>query len=483
MKRWMRLAATLYPRIWRERFGEEFDALLDDCRPSGRELLDVAKGAVCMQIAMGRGYLKFIGALAICGFLAASSISFLAPRKYVSSAEFRTRDADQLRQVLQSRAESLAHYGSILDLYPERDRLPKAERDRLTKVELLNADLDVRVRKGTRRPDGSSDSVIQVSFAHTDKAMARALIQNLSSTAVSFNEQYNSGFKRNWKRLWPNDAPPERELAEVISPATEATRAPRPSWLLFGAIGCGVGLIVGVLLAFAKRRPRDAGWVFGFAAAGAALALIVSAALPVRYVSTAVLKVVPPVLGERESGAWLLSTMDQRYRKCLEELSSTPNLWLIVQEVGLYGRARTSRPLARILKPFDQILETMRKRDLAVRPVASAGPPTFSISFTYSDRYKAQKVVERLISVVVDAYLSQQHQSLRAALPDPEVKTIVESGMGDRISLLSRASLPSYPVSPNPKVLGVAGAATGLVCGIVALRIRRRRGAKLLIAG
>lgn len=45
----VRLAAKLYPRLWRERYGEEFDALLDDTGSNGRIFLDVVLRAAIMQ--------------------------------------------------------------------------------------------------------------------------------------------------------------------------------------------------------------------------------------------------------------------------------------------------------------------------------------------------------------------------------------------------------------------------------------------------
>jgi hypothetical protein len=50
MKRLIRLAAKLYPRNWRDRYGEEFAALLDDIHPAGRVAFDVLTGATLMQI-------------------------------------------------------------------------------------------------------------------------------------------------------------------------------------------------------------------------------------------------------------------------------------------------------------------------------------------------------------------------------------------------------------------------------------------------
>ena len=50
MKRLIRLAAKLYPGPWRDRYGEEFEALLDDSGTDGRIALDVLAGALVMQV-------------------------------------------------------------------------------------------------------------------------------------------------------------------------------------------------------------------------------------------------------------------------------------------------------------------------------------------------------------------------------------------------------------------------------------------------
>ena len=53
MRRCIRPAARLYPHVWRARYGEEFDALLEDARASPREFVDVLTGAAKMQLAKG----------------------------------------------------------------------------------------------------------------------------------------------------------------------------------------------------------------------------------------------------------------------------------------------------------------------------------------------------------------------------------------------------------------------------------------------
>jgi hypothetical protein len=50
MNSFVRFAVKLYPRSWRERYGEEFDALLDDTGTDVRTALNVLMGATGMQI-------------------------------------------------------------------------------------------------------------------------------------------------------------------------------------------------------------------------------------------------------------------------------------------------------------------------------------------------------------------------------------------------------------------------------------------------
>src|SRR4051812_50122754 len=76
MKRWIGLAAKLYPRAWRQRYGEEFDALVEDMQPSWRQLTDVTRGAMQMQIRTGASYLKLVGVLAGGGAILGGALSF-----------------------------------------------------------------------------------------------------------------------------------------------------------------------------------------------------------------------------------------------------------------------------------------------------------------------------------------------------------------------------------------------------------------------
>src|SRR5580692_8023162 len=89
MRRWLRLAAGLYPWSWRERYGAEFQALLEDVNPDWREFTDVLRGALTMQMTNATTYLKLVGGLAVAGAVVATAVSFSFPRIYQSTAVMR----------------------------------------------------------------------------------------------------------------------------------------------------------------------------------------------------------------------------------------------------------------------------------------------------------------------------------------------------------------------------------------------------------
>ena len=54
MKQLIRFAAKLYPRSWRERYGAEFEALLDDTGADPRIALNVFTEAIGCRFGAGK---------------------------------------------------------------------------------------------------------------------------------------------------------------------------------------------------------------------------------------------------------------------------------------------------------------------------------------------------------------------------------------------------------------------------------------------
>ena len=58
MSWWIRFIARLYPRSWRQRYGAELDALIEDTGPGWRVAMDLARGAAIMHVTMGLAPLR-----------------------------------------------------------------------------------------------------------------------------------------------------------------------------------------------------------------------------------------------------------------------------------------------------------------------------------------------------------------------------------------------------------------------------------------
>src|SRR5258708_15424416 len=92
MKKAIRLLISLYPKSWRTRYQNEFDALLDDVSPTWRTFFDVFGGALKMRMNMGNAW-KTIAAFGVIGVIAAGAFSLTIPDRYVSTAVIKMGDA------------------------------------------------------------------------------------------------------------------------------------------------------------------------------------------------------------------------------------------------------------------------------------------------------------------------------------------------------------------------------------------------------
>lgn len=137
MKRILKLFARLYPSEWHDRYGSEFDALLEDGHASARNAVDVLLGAMKMQMTTG-SFWRIALACSFAGLLGAFAISFAMPVRYESqtvltiaspagSAPLAGGDRDQIIASLGNAfsRDFLASLVQTMNLYPrERARMP-----------------------------------------------------------------------------------------------------------------------------------------------------------------------------------------------------------------------------------------------------------------------------------------------------------------------------------------------------------------------
>ena len=185
MRQLIRWTARLYPAIWRERYGGELDALIEDIQPQWEDLFNVLLGALRMQMTT-RNSLKILGTVALAGALAAGVLAFRTPDRYVSTAVMRITPAGQadsdhqraldrlgeLQQEVLSRT-SLAQIiqQPALNLYPEdRKRIP---------LEDVVENMRKALRFQVMQTQGGGVPAFLISFEYPDKFKAQAVVREL----------------------------------------------------------------------------------------------------------------------------------------------------------------------------------------------------------------------------------------------------------------------------------------------------------------
>jgi uncharacterized protein involved in exopolysaccharide biosynthesis len=249
MRQLIRWAARLYPAAWRERYGEELDALVEDIQPQWEDLFNVLLGALRMQMTTWN-YLKIVAAVTLAGALLAGVFAFLTQERYVSTAVMRftpAGQADSGRQKaldrlveLQQRVLSRKSLAEIitqpaLDLYPEdRKRIP------LEDVVENMRNKALRIQVAPVQNGGVLAFVI--SCEYPDKLKAQAVVRELVSRFCEQNvvTQIAHG-------------PSGPENLGVLDPASLPQRPLFPNRPMIVTVGLLGGAVLGLLAVLVWR--------------------------------------------------------------------------------------------------------------------------------------------------------------------------------------------------------------------------------------
>ena len=141
------------------------------------------------------------------------------------------------------------------------------------------------------------------------------------------------------------------------------------------------------------RRYRS--WIIGPMFAGLVISVVVAFFWPDTYVSTAVMTITPQQVAQSLVHSDVNTQMATRLQEMETEILSRSSLSDLIVHLDLYKKDRTQRPL-------EDIVQDMRNKAIQVKPYESASGTenrvqAFTISFSYTDRYKAQQVVRELI--------------------------------------------------------------------------------------
>jgi capsular polysaccharide biosynthesis protein len=303
MKPPIRILLALYPKKWRERYGTELEALLEDVQPSSRDLADLAWGGIKMQMKRW-GFAKLVAAFAVAGLIVGGISALMVKSTYVSTAIVRlTGDPDDFAHAetnVLSRT-SLSYVIQKNDLYhDERTREPLED----VIERMRKKDIHIAAKQG-------EINAFQVSFSSTDPARAQAVTAILINR-LSHNVPINPG----------------HSLEVIESP--QLPKAPvAPNRVLIAALGLAAGIIVGLVVAgMRKIRRRTLAFAGAFGVAGVLISLIPSYFLvPNQYTSSSVIRIRPTTSGDRIIAALRSQVAEQHLNNVgIETVGAAPKV-------------------------------------------------------------------------------------------------------------------------------------------------------------
>jgi hypothetical protein len=284
MRRIAKLLIRLYPTRWRERYGEEFETLIEDSSPGLRAMLDLLKEAIRMQMHVP-AFPKLAVILSVTGLAVGFALSLLVAPVYISTAEMQLSpglagssavgpDVVQglVQQALSRTSLSMIIHDPRLDIYDsERAYMP-------TEVVIERMRRNIRIEM---RPPGNGNVHFRILFGYRDPERARATVQALVDRLINANlemgsteqqlEPSHSEIGRLKARvaelekrvgitsppIQPADLGSARagDILTVLDPPTLPARPAKPVRVAFGASGFGAGFAAALGIALLRRRP------------------------------------------------------------------------------------------------------------------------------------------------------------------------------------------------------------------------------------
>jgi hypothetical protein len=474
MRWWIAFGAKLYPRRWRERYGAEFDALMEDVEPDWRELANVLGGALKMQIRSETAYWKLAAVMAAVGAVVALGLSLRVPERYESSAVLRytpSAQADERKppDTLEMQKQELLSRNLLAYLITSKGlNLYESERRHISLDEAVVKMRSYVHMEQTSSADGGPVT-LRVSFTYPDKAKARAVTQEFMNHFLEVNTSRNYWYQRLWRDTWQEDAP-AGSITEVVAPPSDPRTGEGPNRLAFAAVGS----LMGALLASSLRHPRIALQLGAFAVGAAILAVGASYLIPRRYTSTAVMRISPAL----DSKRWFAGRTPESPAEHIKRLENVVTSSLELQKIilgpslKLYPRRSLNLyPKERATVPIADVARTMRDRDLRIEFIA---PAAVSVSFTYGDAKTAQAVVREIVTGFTEQNIIAERA--RVKIMGPEFQRMTDHKVGENLEVLDPATFPQTPDGPDRLLIVAAGVAAGLLLGALTLILRRPRG-------
>ena len=267
MKRFLQFLARLYPPSWRNRYGAEFEALLEDASPSARDAFDILFGVLQMQMTTWSfGRITLAGSLA--GILVAAALSFAVPVHYLSQSFVEVTPAggtapQSTSHLMTNVAQDVFSRDSLGSIIQEHNLYPR-ERARMP----LDGVIDTMRRNITlysltvASPQNPNAFKFTVQFDYPDPHVAQEVNSELTSRLIEGNlrvrqQQLNARSTRDSLAITSQLNPGPSFQFMVLDPPTLPRKPSAPNRTQFAAVGLFAGILAGLTLAI-LLSPRPA---------------------------------------------------------------------------------------------------------------------------------------------------------------------------------------------------------------------------------
>jgi len=255
MKRWIRLAVGLYPPDWRNRYGAEFGALLEDVGPCWRDFWDLLRGALSMQMKQMWTFRRVTAACGLAGAIIAAIVAFQIDNRYVSNVVLRlsapagaNADDGAMTKQLQQLTETSLTRTSLTDIIQNKKLdLYRRERQHMPLEDIVQSmKKDIQIMR-LRPTGGEQSNAFQIQFKYSDPVIAQAVTRELTDHMLDMNlaRALNQA-----KGAAPDRTP---TILEVLDPANLPQRPFYPNRPVIAALGLIGGLALGATVMGVRR--------------------------------------------------------------------------------------------------------------------------------------------------------------------------------------------------------------------------------------
>jgi succinoglycan biosynthesis transport protein ExoP len=155
---------------------------------------------------------------------------------------------------------------------------------------------------------------------------------------------------------------------------------------------------------YIEIAKRNWQWLVGPLLTGLTLATIAAFFWPDTYISSAAIRVVPPQVPERYVPTNVNVQMGDRVRAMAQSILSRNTLTNIIQTYDLYRKDLNRIPMEDVIENMRKAIQIGNLRSLPGRQTEG----TFAISFSYENRYVAQKVTRDLMTRFIDENIRER---------------------------------------------------------------------------